>query len=162
MPLPGDVERGVEGPDSILQGQSVHLSICLHEAEESVFLLLIPVLRIRDFYPGSWFLSIPNLGSYNNNKRREKICCFYLFCGQKFDKIVKYFILNRCTEKFEPIDKKIEYFLPKKLSLNSQKYELAIRDLKKPFPGSRIPDPGVKKTPDPGSATLDNTKYSQF
>jgi hypothetical protein len=38
-------------------------------------------------------------------------------------------------------------FCQKKLSLGSQKYGFAIR--KKP-----IPDPGVKKAPDPGSATL--------
>jgi hypothetical protein len=40
------------------------------------------------------------------------------------------------------------------MSLSSQKYGFGIRD-----PGSgknlfRIPDPGVKKAPDPGSATL--------
>ncbi len=46
------------------------------------------------------------------------------------------------------------YFLPKNLSLSSQKYGFTIRD-----PGSvkknlfRIPDPGVKKAPDPGSGS---------
>ncbi len=42
----------------------------------------------------------------------------------------------------------------KKLSLSSQKYRFGIRD---PWSGKnlfRIPDPGVKKAPDPGSATL--------
>jgi hypothetical protein len=29
-----------------------------------------------------------------------------------------------------------------------------IRDPEKTYSGSRIPDPGVKKAPDPGSATL--------
>jgi hypothetical protein len=45
--------------------------------------------------------------------------------------------------------KELKNFLPKKLSLSSQKYGFGIRD-----PGSgknlfRIPDPGVKKAPDP-------------
>ncbi len=42
-------------------------------------------------------------------------------------------------------------FYPKKLSLSSQKYGFGIRD---PVSGKtlfRIPDPGVKKAPDPGS-----------
>jgi hypothetical protein len=44
------------------------------------------------------------------------------------------------------------------LSLNSQKYGFGIRDPRsgirdpeKTYSGSRIPDPGVKKAPDPGS-----------
>jgi hypothetical protein len=46
-------------------------------------------------------------------------------------------------------------FLPKKLSLSSQKYGFGIRD---PRSGIRkklfqIPDPGVKKGPDPGSGS---------
>ncbi len=47
-------------------------------------------------------------------------------------------------------------FLPKKLSSSSQKYGFGIRDPKKP-----IPDPGVKKEPDPGSgsATLVSSEY---
>jgi hypothetical protein len=57
----------------------------------------------------------------------------------------------------------IELFT-QKLSLTSQKYGFGIRDPGKTFSGSRIqgskrhriPDPGVKKAPDPGSgyATL--------
>jgi hypothetical protein len=44
------------------------------------------------------------------------------------------------------------YFNPKNLFLNSRKYEsgCGIPD----FYTSQIPDPGVKKAPDPGSATL--------
>jgi hypothetical protein len=48
-----------------------------------------------------------------------------------------------------------------KFSLGSQKYGFGIRD-----PGSRknlfrIPDPGVKKAPDPGSATLHAFLFTQ-
>jgi hypothetical protein len=42
--------------------------------------------------------------------------------------------------------KKLKYFNPKKLFLSSRKCDTAC--------SSTIPDPGVKKPPDPGSATL--------
>jgi hypothetical protein len=49
-------------------------------------------------------------------------------------------------------------FLPKILSISSQKYGFGIRgpgseirDPEKTYSGSRIPDLGVKKAPDPGS-----------
>jgi hypothetical protein len=46
-----------------------------------------------------------------------------------------------------PISKEVWTLLPKKLTLNSQKYGFGIRDPeKKPIPD---PDPGVKKAPDP-------------
>jgi hypothetical protein len=44
-------------------------------------------------------------------------------------------------------------FLPKKLSLSSQKYGFGIRDPEKTYSGSGIPDPGIKKVPDPGSGS---------
>jgi hypothetical protein len=54
--------------------------------------------------------------------------------------------LNCSRKKFGPNFKELWNFLPKKLSLSSQKYEFG------------IPDPGVKKAPIPdpgsGSATL--------
>ncbi len=40
-------------------------------------------------------------------------------------------------------------FYPK----NCQKYGFGIRDPEKTYSGSRIPDPGVKKAPDPGSGS---------
>jgi hypothetical protein len=52
-------------------------------------------------------------------------------------------------KKIWPILKKLYNFLPKKLSKSSQKYWLGILDPEKNL--FRIPDPGVKKAPDPGS-----------
>ncbi len=43
----------------------------------------------------------------------------------------------------------IQNFLPKKLSLSSQKYGFGIQDPEKTYSGSQ--SPGVKKAPDPGS-----------
>jgi hypothetical protein len=45
--------------------------------------------------------------------------------------------------------------LPKKLSLTSQNYGFGIRDPRSGENPFRIPGPGVKKAPDPGSATLE-------
>ncbi len=60
--------------------------------------------------------------------------------------------MNCSRKQFGPNFKKLWNFLPEKLPLSSQKYEFGIRD---PGSGSgiclfRIPDPGVKKAPDPG------------
>jgi hypothetical protein len=60
--------------------------------------------------------------------------------------------------------------LPKKLSLSSQKYGFGIRDPgseirdpEKTYSGIRIPDPGVKKAPDPGSRIrIRNTGYGYY
>jgi hypothetical protein len=54
----------------------------------------------------------------------------------------------------------IELFIPKKLSLSSQIYGFwDPRSGKNLF---RIPDPGVKKAPDPGSATLIETRNNIY
>jgi hypothetical protein len=78
------------------------------------------------------------------------------FCSHKFHKTQYYFIFDMLKKKFGPIFQELLKFLPKELSPSPQKYGFGIRD-----PGSRknlfrIPDPGVKKAPDPGSesATL--------
>ncbi len=86
----------------------------------------------------------------------KKICCHTFFVATNFAKVNIISFLACWKKKFGPIFQELWKFLPKKLSLSSQKYGFEIRD-----PGSgknlfRIPDPGVKKAPDPwtGSATL--------
>jgi hypothetical protein len=85
--------------------------------------ILQAVLRIRDVYPGSRIrlFSIPDPGS------------------ELFPSRIRI--------------KEFKYFNPKKWFLSSRKYDLGcssrIRILT--FYPSRIPDPGVKKAPDPGS-----------
>jgi hypothetical protein len=49
--------------------------------------------------------------------------------------------------------KELLKLLPKKLSLSSQKYGFGIRDPRSGKNLFRIPDPGVKKAPDPGSGS---------
>jgi hypothetical protein len=47
--------------------------------------------------------------------------------------------------------KNYRIFFSKKLSISSQKYGFGIRDPEKKL--FQIPDPGVKKAPDPGSGS---------
>jgi hypothetical protein len=107
------------------------------------------VLRIRDVYPGS---RIPDPKTATK-ERREKISC-NIFCSHKFHKIVNYFI-------FEMPKKKIWANFQRIIKLFSQKIVTKLSKIWVWDPGSRknllqIPDPGVKKAPDPGpgSATL--------
>jgi hypothetical protein len=69
----------------------------------------------------------------------------------KFYRVENYFIFEQVPyrKKFEPTDKELLYFLPKKSSqaLKNMGWGSGIRK-------KTIPDPEVKKAPDPGSATL--------
>jgi hypothetical protein len=96
-----------------------------------------------DFYPSR----IPNLGS--RIQKQFVVITFYV--ATNFTKLFSFEVLKKkFWANFQRI---VELFLPKKLSISSQKYGFGIRD-----PGSgknlfRIPDPGVKKAPDPGSGS---------
>ncbi len=91
--------------------------------------------------PGSWFLSIPDPrsqildpGSKNSNKREgwKKISCHTLYLTK-----LKIILFLKCRrKKFGPIFKELLNFLPKRLSLSSQKYGFGIRDPEKTY--SRI------------------------
>jgi hypothetical protein len=114
--------------------------------------LFIPRSRIL-------ILSIPDPGSRikQQEKRRGKnlFVALPFFLSPQISKTENYLFLKQVQYRkfFWPIHKQIEYgtFYPKKLSIASQKYGLAIRDPEKTSPGSRgikAPDPGF------GSATL--------
>ncbi len=119
----------------------------------------ILILPIPD--PGS---RIPDPGSKNLNWREgwKKKFCQTFFCSRKFHKIVNYFIFEMLKKKiWANFQRTLELFT-QKLSLSSQKYgfgirdpgsEIRDRDPEKTHSGSRIPDPGVKKAPDPGSGS---------
>ena len=110
--------------------------------------------RIRDVYPGSWFLPIPDPGyrisdpgSKNSNKRErwKKICYHTFFWSQKFHKI-EYFV------SFEMLKKKIwanfqrivEVFTQKMFNMLSQIYGFGIRDPRSGIRKKPIPDPGSR------------------
>ncbi len=108
-----------------------------------------------DFYPSR----IPDLGIPDpktvTKERGKKNLLSYFFCSHKFHKIEYYVIFEMVKKKFGPISKELLKFLPKKFPIFSQIYGFGIR-----YPGSGknlfwIPDPGVKKEPDPGSRIPD-------
>jgi hypothetical protein len=112
-----------------------------------------------DFYPSR----IPNLGSriqkQQQRERWKKIFCHTFLCSHKFHKIVNYFSFEVLKEKFwANFQRIIELFTKKivKKLLNIWSWDPGseIRDPEKNL--FRIPDPRVKKAPDPGygSATL--------
>jgi hypothetical protein len=88
-----------------------------------------------------------------------------LFVATNFRKLNIILFLKCRRKKFGPNFTELLKFLPKKLSLSSQKYGFGIRDTrsgirKKPIP---VPDPGVKKAPDPGSRIwIRNTAFHYF
>jgi hypothetical protein len=59
--------------------------------------------------------------------------------AKNFTKFKIILFLNWCRKKPEPVDKILQYFLPKKVVISCQKYGFGIRDPKK-----LIPDLGFK------------------
>ena len=153
------------------------------------------VLWIRDVYPGSRFLLIPNPGSripdpgsripdlgsrisdpgsripdakIATKERGEKNFCHTFLFSLKCHKIEHYFSFQELKKKLVPIFKELLNFLPKNLSLSSQKYGLGMRNPEKTCSGSvsrgqkgtgsRIRntgwDPGSGKKTYSGSAAL--------
>jgi hypothetical protein len=98
-----------------------------------------------DFYPSR----IPDPKTATKERGEKKIVVLPFFCSHKFHKIAKYFIFLMLKKKMWQILKKLQNFLPKKLSQSSPKYGLGIRDPEKTYDRSRIQDPGS------GSATLE-------
>ncbi len=127
------------------------------------------MLRIRDVYPGSRILifthpvsRIPDLGSRIQKQQQErgekKLSCHTFLCSNKFHKIGNYF-------SFEVVKKKIWANFERIIELSTQKIVTKLSKIWSWDPGSgknlfRIPDPGIKKAPDPGSATLLKTMLS--
>jgi hypothetical protein len=116
-----------------------------------------------DFYPSripDFESRIPDLGSKNSNKREggKKISCHTFFCSHKFHITENYFILEMLKKKiwanFQRITELFNKIIVTKLSkiwvwdLGSE-----IRDSGSRKNLFRIPDPGVKKSPDPGSGS---------
>ncbi len=118
-----------------------------NELHSTLMSYTVPVLWIRDVYPGSripdpdfYPSRIPDLGSKNSNKReRWKKLVVIPFCvATNFTKLKIIFVLKCRRKTFGPIFKDLLNFLPQKLSQSSQKYGFGIRDPEKTYSGSRI------------------------
>ncbi len=99
-----------------------------------------------DIYP--W--QIPDPKTATKEKCEKKISCHTFFCSYKFHKIENYFIFEMLKKKIWANFQRIIELFTKKIVTKLSKIS-GIRD-----PGSgknlfRIPYPGVKKAPDPGS-----------
>ncbi len=91
------------------------------------------MLRILIFtHPGS-----PIQKQQQKREGGKKISCHTFLCSHKFHKIVNYF-------SFEVLKKKIWTNFQRIIELFTKKNS---------YSGSQIPDPGVKKAPDPGSGS---------
>jgi hypothetical protein len=118
------------------------------------------VLRIRDVYPGSRILIFTHPGSRiqkQQQKRGEKkLDAKPFYVATKFNKIVNYFSFEVLKKKnLGQFSKNYRTFYQKngQKALQNMVLGSGIRDPgsgKNPF---RIPDPGVKKAPDPGSGS---------
>jgi hypothetical protein len=117
---------------------------------------LCAVLRIRDVYPGSRILIFTHPGSriQKQQQKREvkKICWLNFLCSHKFHKIANYISF------FEVQKKKIWANFQRIIELFTQKIVTQLSKIWMWDPGSgknlfRIPDPGVRKVPDPGSGS---------
>ncbi len=72
---------------------------------------LIPVFRIRDVYPGSWFLPTPDLGSRIQKQKQKrgvkKICCHNFYAATNFTKLQIILVLECWRKKCGPIFKEL-------------------------------------------------------
>ncbi len=124
------------------------------------------MLRIRDVYPGYRILifthpgsRISDPGSKNSNERQVKKIPVPFYWSHKCHKIELFYFWNVEEKNLGQFSKNYRTFYPKNChqALKNMGLGSGNRD-----PGSgknlfRIPDPGVKKAPDPGSgsATLE-------
>jgi hypothetical protein len=148
----------------LLSGGALPNKYRLQRDGQGRLILKNSVLRIRDVYPGSWFLPIPDPASRipdpkTATKERGEKNLLYFFCSHKFHKIESYII-------FEMLKKKIWANFQRIIEVFTQKIFTKLSKIWVWDPGSgvrknlfRIPDPGVKKAPDPGSATLEKFNH---
>ncbi len=126
------------------------------------------VLRIRDVYPGSWFLPIPDPGSRipdpktaTKERGDKKFVVIPFYVATNFTKLKIILVLKCWRKKFGSIFKGLYNFLPKKLSLSCQTCRFGIRDPRSGIRKKPIPDPGSRGQKGTRSR-IRNTVYNTF
>ncbi len=111
------------------------------------------MLRIRDVYPLSRILIFTHPGSRIQKQEQKrgvkKNFCHNFLGSHRFHKIVDYFMFEMLKKQIWANFQRIIELFTQKIVTKLSKYGFGIRD-----PGSgknliRIPDPVVKKAPDP-------------
>ncbi len=116
-----------------------------------------------DVYPGSWILifshprsRISDPKTATKERAEKKLVVKPFFVATNFTKLNIILFLQSWRKKLKPIFKELLKFLPKKLSLSSQKYWFGIRylgseirDPEKTYSGSRIQGSKRHRIPDP-------------
>ena len=82
-------------------------------------------------------------------ERGEKNFVIPFYIASNVTKLNIILVLKSWRKKFVPIFKELLNFLPKKLSLSSQKYGLGMRNPEKTYSGSRIQGSKRHRIPDP-------------
>jgi hypothetical protein len=94
--------------------------------------------------------------------RGKKNLLSYFFCSHKFHKNEYYVIFEMLKKKIWANFQRIVEVITQKFSICSQKYGFGIRDPRSGKNLFRIPDPGVKKAPDPGSRSATLVEYGTY
>ena len=123
------------------------------------------VWRIRDVYPGS---RIPDPKTVTKERGEKKFFIILFFVVTNFTNWILCYFWNAKEKNLGQFLKNCWSFYPKIFKMLSNIWVWdpgsEIRDPEKPYSGSRLPDPGVKKAPDPGSgsATLTDSVWGRF
>ncbi len=113
-----------------------------------------------DFFPSR----IPDPKTATKERGDNKFVVIPFFCSHKFHKIEHYFIFEMLMIKIGANFQRIIDFFTRKIVVEISK--ICVWDpgseiqKEKTYSGSRIPDSGVKNTPDPGSGSETLIKYS--
>jgi hypothetical protein len=135
------------------------------------FAILSEVLRIRDVYPGSWILPIPDPGSLIPDPKtaikrgvKKKLVVIPFFEAIKFTKLkIILFLESRRKKNWANFQRIIELFtqkivtnLSKIVGLGSRSRDPSSGIRKKPI---RIPDPGSRGPKGTGSRIRNTADY---
>ncbi len=88
--------------------------------------------------PGSWFLPIPDPKTATKERGEKKFVVITFYVATNFTKLHIILVLMCWRKKLGPIFKELKNFLPKHLSISSQKYGFKIRDPEKTYSGSKV------------------------
>ncbi len=116
------------------------------------------MLRIRDVYPGSWFLPIPKPGSLipdpktaTKERGEKKFDVILFYVATNLTKSYIILVWSAEEKNLGQFSRIIELFTQNIVTLISQKYWFGIRDPRSGIRKKPIPDPGSRGQKGTGS-----------